>query len=285
MGTGTLGLHRARFARHAELKVLYSATPHSESVLLGTKRLFLVLRRFVSVRPTPMRREIGNLLVVAPTRGGKGLLATSQLLSWQHSVIVNEIKGDLFTQTAGYRATLGKVFVIDPTGVGHCYDPLAGKHIEDELYSSASHLLFEADETERIFTQRAIVMLTQLFLAARYEGIPPLVYVRFLIRLGLADAASRLNHLDPDLATQFLDTRFELANLTDRFFTVLLGNLSSQTAAFANRNRCPVLFALGFHTGRNHERYQTSDDLSSLERAGFTCPVATSKTFMGNADP
>ncbi len=43
---------------------------------------------------------------IAPTRGGKGLLATSQLLSWQHSVIVNDIKGELFQQTAGYRSTV-----------------------------------------------------------------------------------------------------------------------------------------------------------------------------------
>ena len=79
------------------------------------------------VRQTETRRELGNLLIVAPTRGGKGLLAVSQLLSWQHSVIVNDIKGELFTQTAGYRSTLGKVFVIDPTGVGHCLRSLAGE--------------------------------------------------------------------------------------------------------------------------------------------------------------
>jgi len=143
-------------------------------------------------------------------------------------VVVNDIKGDLFTQTAGYRATLGNVFVIDPTGIGHCFDPLAGKQTEDALYSASSHLLFEADETERIFTQRAIVMLTQLLLAARQEGMSPLVYVRFLIRLGLSDAASRLNYLDPSLATQFLDTTFSHANLTDRFLLSCWGTLAAR---------------------------------------------------------
>jgi type IV secretory pathway TraG/TraD family ATPase VirD4 len=33
--------------------------------------------------------------------------------------VVNDIKGELFAQTAGYRATLGQVFVFDPTGVGN----------------------------------------------------------------------------------------------------------------------------------------------------------------------
>jgi type IV secretion system protein VirD4 len=122
------------------------------------------------VRPTKARRELGNLLVVAPTRGGKGLLATSQLLTWPHSVIVNDIKGDLFTQTAGYRSILGKVFVIDPTGIGHWYDPLLGHRTEDELLSAATHLLYKPDEEDgAIFTQRATVMLTQVFLAARGE--------------------------------------------------------------------------------------------------------------------
>ena len=97
----------------------------------------------------------------------------SQLLSWQHSVVVNDIKGELFQQTVGYRSSLGNVFVIDPTGIGHRFDPLHGKQTEDEFYSAASHLLFEAEERERIFTQRATVMLTQLFLAERSEGISP----------------------------------------------------------------------------------------------------------------
>jgi hypothetical protein len=44
--------------------------------------------------------------------GGKGLLAVSQLLTWPHSVIVNDIKGDLFETTAGDRAKRGPVVVI-----------------------------------------------------------------------------------------------------------------------------------------------------------------------------
>src|SRR5690349_15806614 len=107
-------LHRARFARIDELGSLLSTTPPPDGLLLGNRN-----GHFVSVRPTPARRELGNLLVVAPTRGGKGLLAVSQLLSWQHSVIVNDIKGELFQSTAGYRSSLGNVYVLDPHGYGH----------------------------------------------------------------------------------------------------------------------------------------------------------------------
>src|SRR2546425_11091654 len=142
---GTVAIHRGRFARLSEIKELLCHEPSVDGVLLGMKRMFLLFRRFVVVRPTSRRREIGNTLVVAPTRGGKGLLAISQLLTWKHSVIVNDIKGELFQATAGYRATLGNVYVIDPTGKGHCYDPLAEKKTEDEVLSAASHLLCQAD--------------------------------------------------------------------------------------------------------------------------------------------
>jgi hypothetical protein len=49
------------------------------------------------------------------------------------SVVVNDIKGDLFQQTAGYRAHLGPVRLIDPQGFGDRFDPLHGKQTEDEL--------------------------------------------------------------------------------------------------------------------------------------------------------
>lgn len=219
-------LHRARFASTFELRLLLSTDMAPDGLQIGRQKY---LRNFVSVRKTTERRELGNILVVAPTRGGKGLLAVSQLLSWKHSVIVNDIKGDLFLQTAGYRKTIGEVFVIDPTGVGHCFDPLNEKQTEDEFYSSASHLLFKADEQEgAIFTQRAIGMLTQLFLAARVEGIVPMPYARRIIRSGLSDAAARLNRVDPALATQFLDVSFEDANLSDRFLLSAWGTLTAR---------------------------------------------------------
>jgi type IV secretion system protein VirD4 len=228
MGAGAVAIHRARFARQHELRSLLSRTPCPDGVLLGTIRYFLFFNRFVVVRPTKNRREIGNTLIVAPTRGGKGLLAVSQLLTWEYSAVVNDIKGELFHATAGYRKLLGDVFVIDPTGVGHRFDPLHGKQTEDEFFSTASHLLFEAEERERIFTQRATVMLTQMFLAARIEDAPPFLYVRYLIRSGLTSVVARLDHLDPELATQFLDTNFEKANLTDRFLLSSWGTLTAR---------------------------------------------------------
>src|SRR5213082_1774247 len=143
-------LHRARFAHLDEVWPLLSASFPFDGVLLGTRR-FLLRKHLMTVRKTKQRPELGNLLIVAPTRSGKGLLAVSQLLTWHHSVIINDMKGDLFTQTAGFRSLLGPVYVLDPTGVGHRYDPLQGKTTEDTLFSSAAHLLHQAEQD--IFTQ------------------------------------------------------------------------------------------------------------------------------------
>jgi type IV secretion system protein VirD4 len=216
-------LHTARFARLHEATNLSTTELDHTGLLLGLGRF----GRVFQVRSIPTRRELGNVLVVAPTRGGKGLLAVSQLLTWPHSVIVNDIKGDLFTQTAGFRKTLGEVYVIDPTGIGHRYDPLLNKTGESQLLSAATNLLHKADEGDgAIFTQRAIVMLTQIFLAARLMKVSLLTFVREVVRLGLYGAATRLQVLDPALATQFLDVAYTRADFGDKFLVSCWGTLS-----------------------------------------------------------
>ena len=80
----------ARFARVDELASLTADAPRQRGESYPWRE---PLNHVLRVRPIKTRRELGNLLVVAPTRGGKGLLATAQLLTWRHSVVVNDIKG------------------------------------------------------------------------------------------------------------------------------------------------------------------------------------------------
>ena len=219
-------LHPARFARLHELTALLAPTVQIETSLLSGVG---PLRHMLRVQPTPKRRELGNLLVCAPIRGGKGLLAVSQLLTWNQSAIVNDIKGELYAQTAGFRARLGKVFVVDPDGTGHRYDPLASKKTEDALLSAATQLLFDPEEGEgKIFTQRAALMLTQLFLAARQEGYAPLLYAKHLIDEGLLASAATLDAVSPALATRFLDATFADADLSDHFLLSAWSTLSAR---------------------------------------------------------
>ena len=104
-------LYTDRFAQPHEVDPLVSPNWQQEAGLLVGVSSF---NHVLSVRQTGKRQELGNVLVDALTRGGKGLLAISQLLTWPHSVVVLDIKGELYEATAAYRKTLGPVFVIDP---------------------------------------------------------------------------------------------------------------------------------------------------------------------------
>jgi type IV secretion system protein VirD4 len=170
----------------------------------------------LSVRAIPKRRELGNVLVTALTRGGKGLLAISQLLTWPHSVVVVDIKGELYEATAGYRKTLGPVFVVDPEGVGNRFDPLHGRVSEEKLYATAKYLLYQAGERDPIFIERAIRMMTQLFLAGReenqqagFERYRLLPYAGQLMNLPINQVAAHLRCVNPLRATKFLSALYD----------------------------------------------------------------------------
>ena len=71
-------MYKARFAKAHELQeLLGQPAPNEASLLLGIGPY----GRLVRLKPTAAQRELGNLMVVAPTRKGKGLLAVSQLLT------------------------------------------------------------------------------------------------------------------------------------------------------------------------------------------------------------
>jgi type IV secretion system protein VirD4 len=206
-------LYADRFARPHEVDPLVSHNWQQEAgLLLGVSSFNHVL----SVRSKPKRRELGNVLVDALTRGGKGLLAISQLLTWPHSVVVVDIKGELFEATAGYRKTLGPVYVIDTEAVGNRFDPLHGRMTEQKLYNSAKYLLYEAGERDPIFIERAIRMLTQLFLAGREENKQAghdkyrlLPYAGQLMNLPINQVAAHLRSINPLLATKFLSALYD----------------------------------------------------------------------------
>jgi type IV secretion system protein VirD4 len=228
-------LFASRFARAHEVHHLLSPSLKNlgTSLLLGISHF----NHIACVRPIKQRPELGNLLICAPPRSGKSLLAISQLLTWEHSAIVNDIKGELYQQTAGYRATLGPVYVIDPVaGVGHRYDPFAGRTTERQLSTLAHHLLFDPADKEPIFIQRAEKMLTQMCRCARLENSQAgeeryrmLPYIAHMLNTkGLKGTAEHLYTLSPDLATKFLSEELKEANFDDRFLQSCWGSLDTR---------------------------------------------------------
>jgi type IV secretion system protein VirD4 len=205
-------LHHARFALAHELKPLTGHTFDEEALLLGRTHLGGIYR----VKASKDRRELGHCLVVAPPRSGKSVLAASQILTWPGSLIIVDIKGELYQKTAGYRATIGPVFCLDPRGVGHQYDPLGNITTEDALYESAKNLLYDPKEAEgRSFTEEGILLEVLKWQACltlnrnrrtRYRLLP---FSRVMSKLGINPAASVMNAIAPALAREMLDGVYE----------------------------------------------------------------------------
>ncbi len=227
-------LHTSRFARIDEIEPLLATTPVSDGLLVGSVKQFFLFRRYICVRPSKHKKEIGNSLMIAPTGGGKGNQIRGQIVSWKNSLIINDPKGDLFLATAGYRASIGDVYVIDPTrGVGHSFDPLHAKSTEDTYLSVARALVFDPKDHDAFWSKSAARMMMQLFKAARRENIAPLIYVRHMIDLGLPQVAKRLNRLDPNIATAFLGADFEEVNLdTNRTLYGIWSTLQTSLTPF-----------------------------------------------------
>ena len=74
--------------------------------------------------------DFQHVLLFAPTGSGKGVgFVIPNLLFWEQSVIVHDIKGENFELTSGYRKNkLGQECYYwnpaDPNGLSHCYNPL-----------------------------------------------------------------------------------------------------------------------------------------------------------------
>ncbi len=79
-----------------------------------------------------------HVLTYAPTRSGKGVgLVVPTLLSWPHSTVVTDLKGELWAMTAGWRQkhAHNKVIRFEPAALhaGLCWNPL------DEIRLTPEH--------------------------------------------------------------------------------------------------------------------------------------------------
>lgn len=88
-----------------------------------------------------------HIICYAPTRSGKGVgIIIPTLLSWKHSVLVTDIKGENWAITSGFRQKIfkNKVIKFDPTctdGTGARFNPL------EEIRIKTNH---EVKDTQRI---------------------------------------------------------------------------------------------------------------------------------------
>ena len=190
-----------RFALPHEVAHLSSEKAHDYGLILGVDQF----GRTLQITPTKNRPNLGNVLKVAPSQGGKSTDFKKQLRHFKGSVIANDIKGELSRDTAHIRAQFSDVYYINPLGNGNKFDPLFGKTSEDDLYDVANMLLDEPNEKDPAFTQRAIKMLTLLFLTARIAEVSPFVFVREVAKYGINALAKCIHEIHKELGNRLVD--------------------------------------------------------------------------------
>jgi len=176
-------LHTARWALLHELDRLSIPVSNVSQKLTAFLICLGQFKQVFVVQPTPIQKELGNIFIIGKTRAGKGLNIGANLLRWPFPTVINDIKREHWDLTAGFReeGLNGKSYLFDPRGIGHRFDPLEGKETESDLQSAATTLLYRQNEGQnKIFTESAITMLTQIFLAARLEEQRPLPLLRRL---------------------------------------------------------------------------------------------------------
>src|ERR687896_397004 len=188
-------LHTARYAflhEIAKIAILKAdIAKKMPAILLAVGKFDQVL----AVSPRDTQQELGNVLLEGKTRVGKGLNIEMNCLTWPYPFIANDIKKELWWRTAGFReqGLDGKSLQFDPRGHGARFDPLEGLETESDLQSAAATLLFRPNEGEnQIFTDTAITMLTQIFIAATLEGERGLPFTYKMMNEGFYGSATTL---------------------------------------------------------------------------------------------
>jgi len=162
------------------------------------------------VKPTEKSPELGNMIKLGTTRYGKSSAEFCQIVDWDGSEVIFDIKGEIYPKVAGYLESRGRVITIDLSqGLGEQYDPLQGHTIDRELHKLAKHLVYDPHDKETIFSERGAKMVTQIFLAALKLEERPLPYLASLINLGVNEVAAQLNAVSPDLAQTFLGAKYK----------------------------------------------------------------------------
>ena len=124
-------LHLDRLAYKHELNNLEITDFDGKQLLIGEGDYGQVY----GVLPTPKRRELGNMMKLSTTRCGKSVAEVCQIVDWEGSEIIFDIKREIYPQVAGFLATRGRVLNIDLSrGLGNQYDPLQGHTSERELH-------------------------------------------------------------------------------------------------------------------------------------------------------
>lgn len=246
---GRQSLHGdARFARRGELARHELLKSNGNGIVIG--RVGRDLIRLGGAR---------HALLAAPTRSGKGVGAViPNLLVFEGSMVVLDIKQEAFDLTSGWRAQLGPVYLFNPFAEDlrtHCWNPLsyvsrrASFRITD--LQAIAAILYEDDPNRDGFwanQARNAFLAASLFLFERWEdmarqGAPEMLNqyptLGNVYRLFSGDGRDLKEYLKGLAASSFLseDTRTAFSNLlalADQTFASVIGSFQEPLHIFLN---------------------------------------------------
>ena len=130
----------------------------------------------------------------------------------------------------------------------------------------ANMLLYEPNEKDPAFTQRAIKMLTILFMAARIAEVSPFVFVREVSKYGVNTLAKYIHEINQELGRRLVDGDYNPKKdyRESKFLVDSWESLTAQTLPVFNRNSCQLNVRLRFSHFRSSFIKTASHDLFNM---------------------
>lgn len=244
----------ARFATGGDLAAKDMFKPHKNGIVVGKfggKLLRLSGQQFV--------------ILAAPTRSGKGVgIVIPNLLDYEESLVVLDIKQENFDLTSGWRASVGhEIYLFNPFAEdrrSHRWNPLT--YVSDDpafrvsdLMSIAAMLYPDGAEDQKFWVSQArnSFMAFTLYLFEKYDDDQKIGFpfskapsLGAIYRLSSGDGQSELKPFLKDLAQRpFLSSHAKTAfsgmlSQADETFASILGTFKEPLNAFIN----PILDAV-----------------------------------------
>ncbi|MCI0645584.1 MAG: type IV secretory system conjugative DNA transfer family protein [Chloroflexi bacterium] len=175
----------------------------------------------------------GHVLVVGPTRSGKGLQLTDTLLTWRGPALVVDPKGEQLERTAYFRRQFGPVYRLP----GHQVQLASYYHYlldRDDVAELHSHLMRPWESRETIFAEKAMSLFTAAGLYAQAIGLEP---VRLLLDLAESDPEEALTALEKVPAVRrhvrvFTNGAAPDSYREDKFVTSAFGNFTTRLMTY-----------------------------------------------------
>lgn len=175
----------------------------------------------------------GHVMVVAPTRAGKGLHLTDTLRHYPGPALIIDPKSEQFERTAALRRKLGPVYRI-PGHQVHLSAYYRHLRDRDETMELHYHLLRPWASSEPIFAEKALSLFTAVGLYAQARRLNP---IRLLLDLAESNPVEALTALRTVAAARrhvdiFTNGAAPDAYQEDKFVTSALGNFTTRLAPY-----------------------------------------------------